>query len=55
VIRPWSYQAFRHSLASIVASLRALRSGAMSFLALLKVGSHSAAIAVIDRVSKAHK
>ena len=55
MISPWSYQAFRHSLALIVASLRALRSGVMSFLALLKVRSHSVAIAGIDRVSKAYK
>ena len=55
MIRPWSYQAFRHSLASIIASPRALRFGVMSFLALLKVRSHSVAIAGIDKVLKAYK
>ena len=55
MIRPWSHQAFRHSLASIVASLRVLYSGVMSFWALLKVRSHSVAIAGIDRVLKAYK
>ena len=55
MIRPWFHQAFRHSLALIVVSSRALRFGVISFLALLKVRSHSVVIAGIDRMFKAHK
>src|SRR5271156_435747 len=36
LIIPWSYHAFRHSVASMVSSFRQLRIGVRSFLVLLK-------------------
>ena len=49
LIAPESHRAFKHPIGSMISSLGRLRSGLMSFLALLKIPLHSAEVTGIVR------